>query len=105
MKASVNFPARQGVNGDGPGLNIVTFFKTCGTETKDQILSNLDYTSKAMLFQSCLEIAMVVSEFSTLLDVGTSDFHGGEYTPEEFRNLQLAGEIPEEAEQRGSKVR
>lgn len=105
LKASVNFPKRQGVNGNGPRLNIVSFFNICSTEIKEQILSKLDYTSKAMLFQSCLDTALVVSEFSTLLDVGTGDFHGGEYTPTEFKKLQIAGEIPEDAEQRGSKVR
>lgn len=104
LKVSANFPAREGVNSHGPMLNIVSFFKICGTEIKDQILSNLAYTTKAMLFQSCLEIAMVVSEFSTLLDLGTSDFHAGEYTSAEFKNLQIAGEIPMDAEQRGSKV-
>lgn len=73
-------------------------------EIKEQIINELDYSSKAALFQTCIAGAKAVSECSTLLDMGSQWFGGNEYTPEEFNVLKSNGFIPKKVEQRGSKV-
>lgn len=103
MVPSCDFPKRQGGNGNGPRLDLMRLLGSC-QEIKEQIINDLDYNSKAALFQTCLAGAKAVSESSILLNMGTQWFGGNEYTCEEFNGLKKAGFIPKKVEQRGSKV-
>lgn len=98
-----DFPKRRGGNGNGSRLDLMRLLGSC-QEIKEQIINDLDYNSKAALFQTCLAGAKAVSESSILLNVGTQWFGGNEYTWEEFNGLKGAGLVPKKVEQRGSKV-
>lgn len=103
LKVSSEFPSRP--NANDPTSKLIRVLGLGCFEITEKIFQHLDYTSVAMLAQTCIGAARAVSDFYTLLDIGDRDFHGQEFLAEELDNLKIAGEIPDHVDWRGSKVR
>lgn len=81
------------------------FCNVLGTpEILQNILSNLCYTDRASLSQSCRLAAVGVSNFQALWSINAEDLGDAEFQHEEFEHLIQAGEMWDVSAPRGAKV-
>lgn len=80
-------------------------FKALGVkEIADNILERLSFASRAQLSRSCSDAMLATSSFQTLYDMTRNNFQYSEYTEEEFAKMKQAHIVPEDQQQRGTKV-
>lgn len=73
-------------------------------EIADNILERLPFASRAEFSRTCSDAMLVTSSFQTLYDLARNNIQYSEYTEEEFEKMKQAHIVPEDQQQRGTKV-
>lgn len=85
--------------------NQVAMFRATGTkEIAENILSRMSFASRAQFSRTCSDAMLATSSFQNLYDVTRHNFQYSEYTEDEFAVMKQHHMVPEDQEQRGTKV-
>lgn len=80
-------------------------FRAMGVkEIAENILERMSFSSRAQLSRTCSDAMLVTGGFQILYDLTRKDLQCSEYTEEEFAKMKQDGTIPENRQQRGTKV-